>query len=241
MEKIQSPEGEYRFMTESTVSETDFDKEFLYLYEICTISKQKVTIGKYLLEHPEVFSAYQNCVSIIVEALFHSAAVNICKITDERETVTAIKLANKCKRAFSQEINEEIKRLKPKKKDLDILTNRRDKNLAHSDIENLSGNISQAFPLPIEVLERVIDSTKELLEYLYFEKKSIRIRCFDKKVGKFVSQIDSTICRECEAIAKDRRIYKALADYVKKQNPLFLLELINGEENNGQTEDAHAE
>ena len=228
-------------MAESTVSETDFNKEFLYLYEICTVSKQKVTIGKYLLEHPEVFSAYHNCISIVVEALFHSAAVNICKITDEREAVTAIKLANKCKKGFSPEEKAKVKRLKPKKADVDSLTTRRDKNLAHSDIENLSGNISQLFPLPIEALERVIDSTEALLEYLYFKKKSIHIDGFDKKTGKLVSQIDSTICRECESTAKDHRVYKALADYVKKQNPQFLLDLIYGEGNNGQTENAHAE
>ena len=29
----------------------DFDKEFEYFYDICLVSKQKIYIGKFILEH----------------------------------------------------------------------------------------------------------------------------------------------------------------------------------------------
>lgn len=68
----------------------EFNKEFMCLYEICTITKQKIYIGKYILNHSELFRASRKCRLIIVDALFHSSSINLCKITDVTEEINVI-------------------------------------------------------------------------------------------------------------------------------------------------------
>ena len=223
----------------------DFDKEFEYFYDICLVSKQKIYIGKFILEHPELFDKYDNCRIVIIDSLFHSASVYICKITNSDEQLNIITFKNNCSRICNTIDRNKWKTLTPNEQDLTYLKNRRNKNLVHSDKENVTTDITKEYPLTIETVERVINAAEAMLEYLY---RSVKGTCFggiDKSTNKPTNMIDIRIKTECENLQKSFNIYNAILSYMKESNPNKLLDIIysnqKGQGQNGQTENAHAE
>lgn len=99
-----------------TTEREDFNKEFSYLYDNCIISKQKIVIGKFMLEHPELFNASKNSRKIVIDALFHSAAINLCKIGDVTEELNVVSFGNKYRKKSTKEDKEKWKELKNKLK-----------------------------------------------------------------------------------------------------------------------------
>lgn len=222
----------------------EFNKEFMYLYEICTITKQKIYIGKYILNHSELFRASKKCRLIIVDALFHSASINLCKITDVTEEINVISFGKKYRKKSSKQDKDDWKRLQPQKKDLEQLQARRNKSLAHSDRENIEKDIEAEYPLYVETLERVVTATEMALDYIYRCNKSKPLIGVDQKTGEAITMFDKMIKMECNAAKKYSQTMEAIQKHMKENHALELATIIyslEGEEVNGQAENAHAE
>lgn len=222
----------------------EFDKEFMYLYDICIMVKQKIYIGKFLLKHSELFNASKKCRLIIVDALFHSAAVNLCKISDSKEAINVVSFGNKYRKKSNKEDKEAWKALQPKKADLEQLQNRRNKNLVHSDRENIELDIDTEYPLYIETLERVATAEERMLDYIYKCNKSASIIGVDKKTGQPFTLFDIITKKECEAVTMYAKRITAMQKYMKEKHPAELAKIIylaEGIEKDEQTENEDAE
>lgn len=219
----------------------EFEKNFQYFYDNCVISKQKIYIGKFLMNNPWLFNGLKNCRVVIVEALFHSAAVNLHKITYKKEELNILSFGRQC---LSEELYQEFECLKPKDADLKSLKNRRNKSLAHSDKENIKVDISKEYPLYIETLDRIAEAVEEMLEFIARNKKGVSFGGTNKKTGKHESLIDFQVKRECEAaIFSGKKLFE-IQNYMRKKHPNELLSILYSKEGNnddGQAENAHVE
>lgn len=223
----------------------DFDREFEYFYEICELSKQKVYIGKFILEHSELLEKYNTFRTVLVDALFHSAAVNIYKITGADEQLNITKFKNKCKEISKTFQKEKWNSIKWADADLDYLEKRRHKNLAHSDRENITIDIIKEYPLTIEVLERVINATEAMLHYLYRLIKSVSLGGINTSTGEYMSVVDRRVKTECKSLQNMFEVSNAIFEHMKTSNPDKLFDIIysDGERKseNEEVKNAHAE
>ena len=198
-------------------SSDQFNKEFSYLYDVCISTKQKIYIGRYILNHPELFNRFENCRRIIIDALFHSAAINLWKINDQSEEINVVHFGNQYRKRDDKEEKEKWKSLKPKQEDLNQLKVRRNKNLAHSDCENIQVDVSKEFPLYIETLERVVKANEMMLEYIYKAvNPATSLSGVDQRTGEHFTLLDMLIKSECENGIRYAKEIVAMQKYMKE-------------------------
>ena len=158
---------------------------------------------------------------IIIDSLYYSATMNIYKIVQREECINLKKL--------TQEINEMFKDQNIKynvdKEAIMRIIDRRNKQLAHNDIENITIDIAEEFPLYKSDLDNVLKQIYYILSKISTELYNTSIGCADKS-GNI--RINSTKMVESSyIIAKDyHKKLEKCRDYMAEHHKEELLSII---------------
>lgn len=207
-------------------NEENFDKEFQFLYNVCLKSKYKVWLGKKLLVEDNSLQIGDNLRKITIDALFHSAAVDICKIVSDGNEITIQKFANKWKNKQQKEL---LKECKLDKNELKELKNRRNRNLAHADIESLNENISSVYPLKIKTLEDIINTVEKHLQILGGNKFADLFREIKSGDTKYENQLEMKLDMELMQIKNAASLNERMFKFLRKEFPEVLFRMIYSE------------
>lgn len=210
-----------------TTEREDFNKEFSYLYDNCIISKQKIVIGKFMLEHPELFNASKNSRNVVIDALFHSAAINLWKIGAVTEQLNVVGFGNRYSKKSTKEDKEKWKKLKKKlEKNVEIISPRRNKSLAHSDRDNIKIDMQQEYPLYVGTLEETAMIEEEILEHIYSLVESVQLSGIDKETGEHFTLIDFNIKKECKTGIMYAKQIAEIQKYMKENHLEKMVDII---------------
>lgn len=208
------------------LNERNFDKEFQFLYSVCLKSKYKVWLGKKLLEGGVAFQLGDNLRIIMIDALFHSAAVDMCKIVSNKNDITIKKFVNTWLDKSSTEQKDMLKKNKLDETDLNALIKRRNKELAHAGKESLNENISVLYPLRIDTLERIINNVEKRLQIVYGNRDGSLFRTIKQGDTEFANQLELKLNLEFAQIKNVANLYDKMFKFLREKFPNDLCKMM---------------
>lgn len=130
-----------------------------YLIEVYGISKATVVLAEKILQDYDNESQFREMQIIIVNALFHSASINICRILDHDENGINV---HKFLTTYCTDTRSQLTFLVDLAA-VERLRKRRNKILVHADKIGLSQDVCEKIPLYINDLKSILKSLENLL------------------------------------------------------------------------------
>lgn len=185
----------------------DIKKEFDFLFGLFMKADAELKLANAMYNDYDENDRSKEMGVIIIDSLYYSAAMNIYKIVQREECINLKKL--------TQEINEmfEDKNIKYEvdKKAILSIIRRRNKQLAHNDIENITKDISEEFPLYIDDLGKILKQVFGILNQISVVLCDGSIDGIDKSGEIFIKNTKAVISE-----------YEIKKDYQKKLEKLFV-------------------
>lgn len=204
-----------------------------YLIEVYGISKATVILAEKLLDDYDDKSNMKELEIILINALFHSASVNISRILDHDENGVNI---HKFLATYSTDKKSRLTFMVDLAA-VERLRKRRNKLLVHADKVVLSQEAYEKFPLYIEDLKSILKSLENLLFPLSKEIIGACIAGKNLNTGEW----DFSIARQVETqygIYKNMLSqYRQMKIYMRENCPdeLFRIYYTKEEADDGQT------
>lgn len=202
--------------------------QYEFLEETFILSKTTLLLAKKLYcDYARADKTTKEMLIIFINALFHSAAVNICRLLDRDDNGINIYkfLTAYCEaKSAAMELALDFAAV-------ERLRKRRNKALVHADKKLLNPNFSNDIPLYISDLDSVLASVEKLL---CFVAKGITGESVDLDV--ITRQIEVRYDSYTDMISKNTQIW----DFMKQNHPKELYSIIYSTKeinNDGQTED----
>lgn len=141
---------------DNNTNQVDIKKWYEQLINVYGIAKCSITIADKMLKDYDNKITEQALKTIIINALYFSATINICKIIDN-EQLGIRRFHNNYYRMTKKE------KFQFDEQAFNRLKNRRNQSLAHFDTVNLDEEIEKALPLYINDLHSLIQSVENEL------------------------------------------------------------------------------
>ena len=206
---------------------------YVHLIDVYGISKATFLLAEKLYDDYDDKSNMREMQIVLINALFHSAAVNIGRILDNDENGINVHkfLATYCteektKITFMVDLAA-----------VERLRKRRNKILVHADKGLLSQDVYERFPLYISDLKSILKSLEDLLLPLGKKITGNSVAGINQKTGEWdfepTRQVETQYTIFKDMLAKCRRIER----YMGEKYPYEFLRICydKGENENGQT------
>ena len=185
----------------------EIKRHYDYILGIYEIAASEFTLGKKMLQDYHEQSHKEEIQIIVINALYHSLAVNLCKIVNSKEKLNIYKLIRNSGINTTFEIDDKI---------IERLISRRDKSLCHSDKINIQKDISEEYPLYTQDLKITLDSLSEILAMLSNPINGYSIAGRNIKTGEIEFDAVKRIERQYSAYKDMKNRYKLMTDFAKK-------------------------
>lgn len=206
---------------------------YAYLLDVYGISKATTVLAEKIYGDYDDKSKMREMEIILINALFHSAAVNISRIFDHDENgvnvhkfLAIYSTATKSKLTFMVDLAA-----------VERLRKRRNKILVHADKVVLDPDVYQKFPLYIEDLKSILKSLEDLLFPLAEEITGSSVASIDQKTGIWSLETTRQVENQYGDFKKLLNQYEQMALCMRESCPNEFLRIIydKGEDQNGQT------
>lgn len=147
-------------------------KEFDFLFGLFIKADAELKLANAMFNDYDENDRSKEMKVIIIDSLYYSAAMNIYKIVQVKECINLKKLNQEVNEIYKD--NQIVYDIEEKK--VWRLINRRRKQLAHNDIENITKDISEEFPLYTEDLN-------DIAKKIYYILNNISKVCFKASIG----------------------------------------------------------
>ena len=206
----------------------------LYTLALCQLNLGNMIYGDYIKNPPHE----KTLAATIIDALFSSAAINTYKILDNDGSLNLRSLVNQCNKEIITMDGKPLPHIKVKydKCKFDRLKKRRNKTLAHSDIENIEATFTENYPLYIGDIKGILDDLAPTIAELSKRINGSCICGIARDTGKEVFLIPDRMEKQYNAFRCQHILHKKMIEYLKEYHPEDLLAMIYSQEdiNDGQ-------
>lgn len=157
-----------------------------------------------------------NCVLYTTRLIDKREHINICNTINYASLLLP---HNKRILGIKSEIQNEQARI-------DRLCKRRDKQYAHSDIENLDDNISSLYPLLREDLHEILKLCFRAINSVHTEVNGYFIGGYNSSKGTYILRNTELALSEIEKINNIFKLHDKMFEFMRTNNQIELIELI---------------
>jgi len=214
-------------------TEKDFDLTdgFRYVHELFMFTLCEFTLGKMLFEdYNNGICAEKELSIIIIDALFSSVVLNLYKLFDtSNDALNIYMVINKCNRKTKEEnpTNFNKIQLNIDKESRNRLWKKRNKTIAHSDLINLNGDISENYPLYISDIEKIIFALSEVI--ILLANRILNCSIGGRVGTQYYFHLQDVIKKQYNILKDKDKTYSKIFDFMKQNNPQELLSIIYSE------------
>lgn len=206
-------------------------KEYGYLLNIYGIATLSVMLGEQLCYDYDDKSGFRNIQITVLNALFSSAVIDICRIIGGKDSVKITEFLKKYNIKFGTK-----HRLRTDKKLLKKLANRRNKCVAHLDKGNLERDLTEDYPVSVSELRKILEDIGDTLLPLYETIYGHPLENIRFENGRWKFGPAESLVKEYNLYKQEIRRHNQMVDFMKRNCKYDLIKIIynEGEENNGQ-------